>query len=282
MRHAWPRRWSIQKPTSSSIWITDFERGSNSRLASGGAVTAAAVWSPDGTRLAFRSNRTGIIDLYERSAAGGGGDRPVLPYGLRPVRAGLIPTDWSPDGRISLLGALWITICGCFPSRTSEAGEIHRLAGRRNARNFSPDGRLVAYPSNESGRFEIYVETVPRSDRKWPVSTNGGYEPRWRADGREIYYLSGDRKLMAVPVGAGPSFGIPTPLFQTHVPAGVTSLPHALRAEPRRPAVPRQRGHGYRRVTHHCRAQLDGVAEQVEQIRVLCASAPSAIWESLS
>ncbi len=84
--------------------------------------------------------------------------------------------------------------------------------------NFSPDGRLVAYTSNESGRFEIYVETVPRSDRKWPVSTNGGYEPRWRADGREIYYLSEDRKLMAVSVGAGPSFGIPKPLFQTHVP----------------------------------------------------------------
>jgi eukaryotic-like serine/threonine-protein kinase len=87
--------------------------------------------------------------------------------------------------------------------------------------NFSPDGRLVAYTSNESGRFEIYVETVPPSDQKSPVSTNGGYEPRWRADGREIYYLSDDRKLMAVPVGAGPSFGIPKPLFETRVAPGV-------------------------------------------------------------
>ena len=90
--------------------------------------------------------------------------------------------------------------------------------------NFSPVGDLVAYSSNESGIFEIYVETVPRSDRRWPVSTNGGYEPRWRADGREIYYLSGDRTLMAVPVGAGPSFGIPAPLFKTYVSPGVTSL----------------------------------------------------------
>jgi hypothetical protein len=88
--------------------------------------------------------------------------------------------------------------------------------------NFSPNGHLVAYTSNESGRFEVYVETLPRSDRKWPVSTNGGYEPRWRADGREIYFLSEDRKLMAVPVGAGPSFGIPKPLFQTRIAAGVT------------------------------------------------------------
>jgi len=61
------------------------------------------------------------------------------------------------------------------------------------------------------------VETFPRSDRKWPVSAGGGYEPRWRADGREIYYLSEDRKLVAVSVGDGPSFGIPKPLFQTRV-----------------------------------------------------------------
>src|SRR5262249_10994393 len=90
--------------------------------------------------------------------------------------------------------------------------------------NFSPNGHLVAYTSNESGKFEIYVETVPRSDQKWPVSTNGGYEPRWRADGREIYYLSEDRQLMAVAVGAGPSFGIPKPLFQTGVCAGVMAM----------------------------------------------------------
>jgi hypothetical protein len=89
--------------------------------------------------------------------------------------------------------------------------------------NFSPDGRLVAYASNESGRFDIYVETLPRSDRRWSVSTNGGYEPRWRADGREIYYLSDDRTLMAVAVGAGPSFGIPEPLFQTRVPGRPTA-----------------------------------------------------------
>jgi hypothetical protein len=69
----------------------------------------------------------------------------------------------------------------------------------------------------------VYVETFPRSERRWPVSTNGGYEPRWRADGREIYYLSEDRKLMAVLVGDGPSFGVPVALFQTRVPAGVSA-----------------------------------------------------------
>jgi eukaryotic-like serine/threonine-protein kinase len=91
--------------------------------------------------------------------------------------------------------------------------------------NFSPDGRLVAYTSNESesGKFQVNVQTVPLSDKKWQVSTSGGYEPRWRADGREIYYLSEDRKLMAVDVRPGPSFGIPRILFQTQVQPGVAA-----------------------------------------------------------
>src|SRR5206468_8231545 len=99
---------------------------------------------------------------------------------------------------------------------SSPANQIHA--------NFSPDGRLIAYSSNETGRYEVYVQTFPKSDRQWTVSTNGGYEPRWRGDGREIYYLSEDRKLMAVPVGAGPSFDLPKPLFQTRAHAGVEVL----------------------------------------------------------
>jgi hypothetical protein len=90
---------------------------------------------------------------------------------------------------------------------------------------------MVAYTSNESGRYEIHVQTFPISDRQWTVSTAGGYEPRWRGDGRELYYLSLDRKLMAVPVGAGPlPFGAPRgrcfrPMFQgaSPCPAPTTS-----------------------------------------------------------
>ena len=211
------------------IWMTDLTRGSSFRIASGGLVTAAAVWSPDGTRLAFRSNRKGAIEFYDRSAAGGGVDRRLLSLeAYRTDRLGqnLIPTDWSPDGRQIIFSAptlesgndLWLVPIGNEEKPTrfiaSSAEQLHG--------NFSPDGRLVAYTSNESGKFEVYVETIPRSDRKWLVSTNGGYEPRWRADEREIYYLSDDRKLMAVAVGAGPSFAIPKLLFQTHVPAGVS------------------------------------------------------------
>ena len=219
------------KTNAVEIWLTDLARRSTSRVASVGIVNASSLWSPDGTQLLFRSSRIGITEFYQRSAAGGGTDRPVLSleaYRIAQIpSANLIPTDWSPDGQQIIFSGpapasgndLWLLPLaeGGKPAKfiASPADQMHG--------NFAPDGRLVAYTSNESGKFEIYVETVPRTDRKWPVSTSGGYEPRWRADGREIYYLSEDRKLMAVSVGAGPSFGIPKPLFQTRVPAGVTA-----------------------------------------------------------
>jgi Tol biopolymer transport system component len=139
----------------------------------------------------------------------------------------LVPTDSSPDGQHIILSVpggasgtdLWLLplIGDRRPVKfiASPAEEMHG--------NFSPDGCFVAYTSNESGRVEVYVQTFPLSNRKWQVSTNGGYEPRWRADGREIYYLSNDRKLMAVSVGTGLSFDVPKPLFQTRVPTGVTA-----------------------------------------------------------
>jgi eukaryotic-like serine/threonine-protein kinase len=219
------------RTNSVTIWLTDLARNTTSRLSPGGLITAAAVWSPDGTRLAFRTNRNGMIEFFERSTAGGGEDRPVLSAAAHRAAKiptfNMIPTDWQPDGRQVIFSAptretsfdLWLLPMG-------DAGTPVRFItspGEQMHGNFSPDGRLVAYTSNESGRFDVYVETVPRSDRKWSVSANGGYEPRWRGDGREIYYLSGDRKLMSVAVGAGPSFGSPQALFQTQVPVGITN-----------------------------------------------------------
>ena len=215
------------------VWIYDLLRGSSNRVASGTSLlNATPIWSPDSSQFVFRASR-GVVQFYERSAAGGGTEHIVLssPVIRSPgIQSNMtIDTDWSPDGKsilFSVPGSDTGTDLWMLPLQgdrkpvkflASPADEMHG--------NFSPDGRLIAYTSNESesGKFQVDVQTVPLSDKKWQVSTSGGYEPRWRADGREIYYLSEDRKLMAVDVGPGPSFGIPRILFQTQVQAGVAA-----------------------------------------------------------
>jgi Tol biopolymer transport system component/predicted Ser/Thr protein kinase len=217
------------KEASADIWLTDLSRGSPSRFTFGPGLTVTPIWSPDGERVVFATSRKGLNEFYQKSAGGGGSEEAVLLEEAE--RAAhlesftIVPSDWSPDGRNLIFSTfaasgydLWLLpLTGDRkPTRLlgSPSDEMHA--------NFSPDGRLVSYSSNESGRFEVFVQTFPLSDRKWQVSTNGGYEPRWRRDGLEIYYLSEDRKLMAVAVGAGPSFDVPKPLFQTRVAEDVT------------------------------------------------------------
>jgi eukaryotic-like serine/threonine-protein kinase len=220
-----PKAWNPD------VWLIDLVRGGPSRFTVGSALNAAPVWSPDGARIVFRTNRNGQTELYAKSAGGGGNEEVVLTNETQHAAGidspNLVCSDWSPDGRY-IIGSvpqqttgddLWLIPLGGdkkpFKFLGPPSDQLHA--------NFSPDGRFVAYSSNESGRFQVYVQTFPLSDRKWQVSTDGGYEPRWRGDGREIYYLSEDRKLMAVAVGAGPSFAVPKILFQTRVPDGVTS-----------------------------------------------------------
>jgi len=220
-----PKAWNPD------IWLIDLMRGGSSRFTVGTALSAAPVWSPDGAQIVFRTNRRGQTDLYAKNA-GGGGNEEILLTGEAQQAVGIdstniVASDWSPDGRYLIGSApagstgedLWLVpLSGDkkpFKFLAPPADQIHG--------NFSPDGRFVAYTSNESGRFQVYVQTFPLSTRKWPVSTDGGYEPRWRADGREIYYLSDDRKLMAVAVGPGPSFAVPKVLFQTRAPGRVSA-----------------------------------------------------------
>lgn len=213
------------------IWLFDLARGGESRLTFGPAVNAAVVWSPRDDRIAFRTNRNGVIELYQKNAIAGGNDEPLLPQEVA-RRAGvqastLTPTDWSSDGQrlVFVSGLPSSDIWFLTMADPSKPIKVVDSPGDQMHASFSPDGGFLAYASNESGRFDVYVESVqPR--RKWPsISVNGGYEPRWRADGRELYYLGEDQTLMAVPVSPGPApFGVPQPLFKTQVHPGVSQL----------------------------------------------------------
>jgi Tol biopolymer transport system component len=216
------------KVSALDIWLVDLVRGDTSRFTFGPLVNASAVWSPEGGRIGFRTTRKGVTELYQKSAGGGGNDQPLLPEDTARAAglafANLIPSDWSRDGQhIAFTAGLPADVWLLPVADNKNSVRLTRSPSDQMHANFSPDGRFIAYSSNESGRYEVYVETLPTSDRKWPISTSGGYEPRWRADGREIYYLAEDRKLMAVPVSSGAApFGVPTALFQTEVHAGVS------------------------------------------------------------
>jgi len=198
------------------IWIYPASSGVATRITTDPAIDSAPVWSPDGDRIAFQSLRRGHPDVYVRSSSGAGGEECIF----QSDRA-KYTIDWSPDGRFLLLRVIdaksnleiWaMPVSGDrkpFPFLKADFGVSHG--------QFSPDGRWVAYASNESGKWEIFVAPFPGPGGNWKVSAAGGSEPRWRRDGRELFYLAPDGKLMAVEVKAGATFeaGAATPLFQT-------------------------------------------------------------------
>ena len=204
---------------SPDIWLVDLARNTPSRFTFDPATETTPVWSPDGSRIAFASNRDGVSNLYQKLSSGAGNDEALL-KSAEPT----LPHDWSPDGRFILYGVLspntsvdlrLLPLSGDQKPTLFIQTEFAESQGR-----FSPDGRWVAYISNESGQYQVYVQSFPSSGGKWQVSTSGGAQPQWRRDGKELFYLTPDRKLMAVEVnGTGPTFvpGVPKPLFDAHV-----------------------------------------------------------------
>jgi Tol biopolymer transport system component len=210
----------------SDLWMLDLTRGTESRFTFNPLSDIGPVWSPDGGRIAFSSVRSGIFELYWKISSGAGQEERLLES-----RALNIPLDWSRDGRFLVYyqsggktrGDLWLL------PMTGERKPTPYLATEfeeREAR-FSPDGRWMAYLSDETGRQEVYVQPIPVSGAKWQISTAGGFQPRWRADGKELFFLGADRKLMAVVVRAGSSFdaGVPAALFETRIPAPLPTTP---------------------------------------------------------
>ena len=218
------------------IWLYDLARGVSSRFTFDTGWDGNPVWSPDGSHLAFGADKPdiGIFDLYEKSSDLAGEEEPLFKSDVHKV-----PSGWSPDGRFLLFflpagpTRVWVLpLDGAAANRKPfllEQSDFPQAAGR-----FSPDGRWIAYQSNESGRDEIYVRpfdasAAPGSSStarapvtgKWMVSKDGGEMPLWRHDGKELFYLAPNGMAMAVEVNTSGIFqaGIPKPLFK--VPSGL-------------------------------------------------------------
>jgi Tol biopolymer transport system component len=200
-----------------NLWMLDLARGTSKRFTSALGTNDDPVWSPDGSGIAFASSREGgtaALNLYQKSASGTK-DEEVL---LRTSET-KVPTSWSRDGRFLLYTVadlktkrdIWMLSMEGDHRRT-------RLLGtefNEGEAQFSPDSRWIAYTSDASGRDEVYVRAFPEAKEDFVVSKGGGSSPRWRDDGRELYYISSDGKVMAVEVAATGLFqaGIPKPLF---------------------------------------------------------------------
>ena len=208
------------------IWIDDLVRGSSTRLTFDPSVDNVPVWSPDGKRIAFMSNRDGgVFNLYAKDADGTGADELLLKTPNNKTM-----NDWSADGQYILYSQddpatkedLWVLplVAGGTPTR------VVATSFSESAGSFSPDGRWVAYASNEGGPRQVFVQRFPAAGGKWQVSTSAGNSnyPRWRPDGKELFFDNGGTMLAVDLAGTVPGgvfkAGVPQRLFQ-----GLQSLP---------------------------------------------------------
>ncbi|MFL6227625.1 MAG: protein kinase domain-containing protein [Pyrinomonadaceae bacterium] len=214
---------------AADVWTVDLARGARTRLTFDPHSDDNPLWSPDGSRIAFSSNRQGPnFDLFAKSASGTGEDELLLHTDEEKYAAG-----WTPDGQ-SLLFDNWHAngrACVCLLSLTGERKPRTLLCSdafsQQDAR-LSPDGRFMAYESNESGRWEVYVQPYPLTGEKWQVSNGGGGFPRWRGEGRELFYMASG-KLMSVEPDAAGKFesAAPRQLFQMPIKLAGSGSPYA-------------------------------------------------------
>jgi len=200
------------------IWIRDLARKVNSRFTFGQGSNRVPLWSPDGNTVVFASTRSGPGDLYTKTA-NGQGDETVL---LKDDQL-KFATDWSRDGR-------YLAYTSIDPKSSQNVWVLPMFGDKKPIAiattdfvegngMFSPDGRFIAYRSDESGRNEIYVRSFPQGTGKWQISTAGGSDPSWRGDGKEIFYRGADQRLMAVDIRLGDTVqaGVPQSLFPSRV-----------------------------------------------------------------
>jgi Tol biopolymer transport system component len=196
-----------------NIWIHELTSTAATRLGFGPWLEQITIWSPDGKQVIYTSNEKLYFSLYQKNSDGSGSAENFFNFDS-PQQG---PWDWSRDGKYLLVRKereLWyLTLSDRQPHPLLQSQWLIRNA------QFSPDGKFVAYTSSETGRWEVYVSPFPNFSSRWQVSRgDGGEEPRWRRDGKELFYLAPDGRLMAADVKTGLGFeaGLPVALFQTH------------------------------------------------------------------
>ena len=217
--------------TSSDLWTLETRRGVLSRLTTGPAEEIFPVWSRDGSRIVFSSGAGGQSALYQKRTAGSDSEELLLPAHPEETFA----SDTSPDGQRILFDRRsvksgWDIWTLPLAGERTPAPLIQTDADERGGM-ISPDGKWLAYIANSSGPFEVYLQPFPGPGPRSQVSTKGGAQLRWRSDGRELFYIALDGKLMAVPIqaaadGRSVTVGTPIALFTTRVGRVINCCPN--------------------------------------------------------
>ena len=222
------------KEKNMDVWIQSLGSGTSTRFTFDPAEETTAVWSRDGKRIAFRTV-VGAGGIAVKDADGMHPDRRITNNKngstLKDlVISDVLPNSWSPDDKqivcsVQLYGGSQGTVLVSLPSDGGDMVPLLNTRANEQMGQISPDGKWLAYASTESGDWEIYVTTFPAAQGKWQVSRGGGTEPRWRGDGKELYYLSPREELMAVTIDAKDTFssGTPAELFQVRPRAPISS-----------------------------------------------------------
>ena len=217
--------------STAAVWVFDWQKAKSFRLTSDPADNLDPVWSPDGKLVAFTSYRKGNADIYVKNSQNVGEETPLIQTAMNESIK-----DWSKDGKYIAFECgqdEFQDICAAPIDASGKAGKPFTVVQghfQKNEPQFSYDGKWIAYTADlNDGRFEVFVQSFPAGDIKQQISTEGGGQPRWRRDGKELFYRTLDNRLMAVDIALGAKIepGIPKQLF-------VSSSTHPTTMDPTR------------------------------------------------